>query len=322
MPSSSVRSYPDPERYETAFVGARVEVLPTQTGSFTARSVRVVFNHLWIALGEESGPCIKHLTQASTRAFVTFLTRPGPEVLIDGLPMPPAGVMRHNQAHTYHERTTGPTFRGAMSLPIEHMAEAAVALAGCDLTPPRDTLRITPPAAAMTKLLGLHSEASALAEAEPAVVTHPEVARSLEQSLIGAMVKCLGDSEPTEETWAHRSHETIMRRFRRVLNENPERALYIPEICAAIGVPDRTLRLCCHEHLGMGPKKYLLLRRLSLAQRALGAAAPDITTVTEIATQYGFWHFGRFSAAYRSVFGELPSVTLNRPPGAKATVIC
>jgi len=312
--SSSVQRYPDAERYETAFVGARVEVLPTQRGAFTARSVRVVFNRLWIALGEESGPCIKHLTQVPMRAFITFLTRPGSEVLIDGLAMPPAGVMRHSPAHTYHERSTGATFRGAMSLPVEDMAEAGDAIAGCDLTPPRDTLRVTPPIAAMAKLLRLHAEASALAEAQPAVVTDPEVARSLEQSLVEAVVKCLGDPKPNEETWAHRCHETIMRRFRRVLEENPDRPLYIPEICAAISVPERTLRLCCHEHLGMSPKKYLLLRRISLAQRALRTASPDAMTVTEIATQFGFWHFGRFSAAYRSVFGELPSVTLNRTP--------
>jgi AraC-like DNA-binding protein len=158
----------------------------------------------------------------------------------------------------------------------------------------------------------MHVEATALAEAETAAETHPEVARSLEQSLVEAMVKCLGDSESTEVRWAHRCREAIMRRFRRVLGENPDRALYLPETCAAIGVPDRTLRHCCHKHLGMGPKKYLLLRRLNLAQLALRTTTPDITTVTEIATRYGFWHFGRFSAAYRSVFGELPSVTLNR----------
>jgi AraC-like DNA-binding protein len=314
MLSSSIRNYPDPERYETAFVGARVEVLPTRRGSFTARSVRVVFNRLWIARGEESGPCIKYLTQVPTRAFVTFLTRPGAEVHIDGLAMPVAGVMQHSQGHAYHERSAGPTIRAAMSLPIEDMAEAGIALAGCDLTPPRDTLRVTPPATAITKLLRLHAEASALAEAEPTVITHPEVARSLEESLVEAMVKCLRGPKTDEETWAHRCHETIMRRFRRVLEEDPDRPLYIPEICAAIGVPERTLRLCCHEHLGMGPKKYLLVRRMNLAQRALRTASPDVMTVTEIATQFGFWHFGRFSAAYRSVFGELPSVTLNRTP--------
>ena len=105
-----------------------------------------------------------------------------------------------------------------------------------------------------------------------------------------------------------------MRRFRRVLEENPSQSLYLLEICKAIGVSDRTLRLCCQEHLGMGPKRYLLLRRMGLARRALREASPLEATVTEIATRWGFWHFGRFAGAYRSLFGEMPSATLHRPP--------
>ena len=62
----------------------------------------------------------------------------------------------------------------------------------------------------------------------------------------------------------------------------------------------------------MGPKRYLLLRRLNLAQRTLRDAAPDATTVTDIATRYGFWQLGRFAVEYQSLFGELPSATLRR----------
>ena len=74
------------------------------------------------------------------------------------------------------------------------------------------------------------------------------------------------------------------------------------------------MRLCCQEQLlwGMGPHQYLMRRRrMYLARRALLAAVTE-TTVTEIATLFGFWHFGRFSAGYHTIFGEFPSTTLAR----------
>jgi AraC-like DNA-binding protein len=89
----------------------------------------------------------------------------------------------------------------------------------------------------------------------------------------------------------------------------------MPEICKAIRVPDRTLRMCCQEHLGMGPKRYLLLRRMHLARRALRGAASDATSVTDIATRFGFWQLGRFAVEYHSLFGESPSATLRQQPG-------
>jgi AraC-like DNA-binding protein len=39
----------------------------------------------------------------------------------------------------------------------------------------------------------------------------------------------------------------------------------------------------------MGPKRYLLFRRMHMARRALGERTPAEATVTEIATRYGFW---------------------------------
>jgi len=50
-----------------------------------------------------------------------------------------------------------------------------------------------------------------------------------------------------------------------------------------------------------------------LARRALRGADPETKTVTEIASDYGFWELGRFSVAYRSLFGESPSAALRRP---------
>jgi len=135
-----------------------------------------------------------------------------------------------------------------------------------------------------------------------------------QQALISAMVGCLAHQEGSETGLAQGQHAIVMRRFRRMIEENPEQALYIPEICKAIRVPDRTLRRCCQEHLGIGPKRYLLLRRLHLVRRELRHARPETTTTTEIATRFGFWQLGRFAVEYQSLFGESPSATLSRQP--------
>jgi AraC-like DNA-binding protein len=109
-----------------------------------------------------------------------------------------------------------------------------------------------------------------------------------------------------------------MRQFEQFLQENSDRSIYLSEACAAIGVTERTLRLHCDDSLGMGPHKYLWLRRINLARRSLALADPKATNVTAIALDYGFAELGRFAVAYRKLFGESPSATLRSASGAVA----
>jgi transcriptional regulator GlxA family with amidase domain len=104
-----------------------------------------------------------------------------------------------------------------------------------------------------------------------------------------------------------------MRRFNAVVEETADQPLYIPELCKAIGTSERILRICCQEQLGISAKRYLMLRRMHLARRALRESPPTDTTVTEIAMRYGFWQLGRFAGEYKAIFGESPSATLTRP---------
>ena len=86
----------------------------------------------------------------------------------------------------------------------------------------------------------------------------------------------------------------------------------VVDVCAKLEVSDRALRLCCNEHLGIGPHRYLHLRQLHLTRRALRYSSPGVTRVSDVARRYGFGGSGRFSAAYREQFGELPSETIRR----------
>ena len=313
MPSSAVRTFTDPADYAAAIRATRAELTVLGRGSFAGKLTRIDLHHLWMQRFSDNLPRIAHSAAMTGRAIISFRTELGPDLRWGGIDVQPASIMRHSEGQNSFQRSSGSACWGAMSLPIEEMVSVGTAVAGCDLTPPADMLIVTPPPAAMAKLLRLHAAAGQLAEDAPAVIAHPEAARSLEQALIEAMVACLDIGEVREDRSALRQHGLILRRFRRAMEENPDQTLYIPELCTAIGVSDRTLRVCCQEQLGMSPSRYLLLRRMNLARRVLRESAPTTTTVTEIATQYGFWQFGRFAGEYKSLFGELPSTTLGHP---------
>ncbi|MDH4105373.1 MAG: AraC family transcriptional regulator [Gammaproteobacteria bacterium] len=90
-----------------------------------------------------------------------------------------------------------------------------------------------------------------------------------------------------------------------------EEPMTLGRLCSVAGVGERALSKIFESRRGMSPMRYVTERRLAAARsRLLRASAAD--EVTEIATDLGFTHLGRFAIAYREVFGESPSQTLRR----------
>jgi transcriptional regulator GlxA family with amidase domain len=84
-----------------------------------------------------------------------------------------------------------------------------------------------------------------------------------------------------------------------------------------LGLSERGLRNAFYDVRGLSPMRSMLTERLEGARRALAEATGRATTVTGVATDFGFYELGRFAAAYRQAFGEAPSETLrgtNRKP--------
>jgi AraC family ethanolamine operon transcriptional activator len=92
--------------------------------------------------------------------------------------------------------------------------------------------------------------------------------------------------------------------------------LSVAEWACALGVSRRNLQYAFQDALGINPASYLRSERLNRVRRALG----DAQSVTEAATQFGFWHFGHFATQYRALFGELPSETFRRTKGGLEAV--
>src|SRR5450631_3457032 len=80
--------------------------------------------------------------------------------------------------------------------------------------------------------------------------------RALEQELLHALVDCLTAGDAKGNLKTRRQHADIMVRFEDALTAHSGPQLNMPAVCAAIGVPERTLRVCCTEFLGVSPSRY------------------------------------------------------------------
>lgn len=108
----------------------------------------------------------------------------------------------------------------------------------------------------------------------------------------------------------------LAHRIEALLRDRLEDPPGIRALCEATGATERTLHLAFREAYGMAPVAYLRRLRLNAVRRALLRA--EAPSVTEAATRFGFFHFGRFAQDYARLFGEAPSATLRRTLGVPA----
>jgi AraC-like DNA-binding protein len=307
-------TFADPELYQAAINPAHVEILVTAKGDFRASLTRIELPRLWLQYGRESLPRIANSIANAERPPIFFLTgaeqapisHNGRDLAYGEMVIAGSGSMRHH-------RSEGPCQWAALSLTRDDLAVSCRALVGRDLIDRSTTHYLRPTPSVMSQLLNLQQAADQLAHGAANTLAQPEPARALEQAFVHTIVTCLSEGVAIKLGRSAVGHTAVMARFEELLAVNYDQPLHLAEICAAIGASERTLRTICIENLGMGPIRYLWLRRMHLARRALIQATPQTATVTEIATANGFWELGRFAVEYRALFGEAPSASLHRP---------
>jgi AraC-like DNA-binding protein len=310
MSLSEIQSFSEPSEFAAAIRGASVDVTVVTPGQFNAEITSVELGTLSIQRLSENLPLVWHAKHIGGQVSFAFHTEPEQSLIRDGIKLASDSLVRLGRPQSHFQRFAASVHWGSISLPQEDIPSVSEAVLGFDITPPDNDQIITPPPGTMTNLQRLHAAAGLLAKQAPELLKIPEMARGMEQSLTHALVACLQSKIAREQTLTQQRHQMVMQRFNAIIQADPEVPLYMTEVALAVGVSLRSLTTCCQEHLGMSPKKYLGLRRMHLARRALIGADPRVTTVTNIATQYGFWQLGRFSVDYKSIFGESPSVTL------------
>jgi AraC-like DNA-binding protein len=309
MRGSGTATFTDPSDYGASIDGAGSHLVPTGRGEFKARLTWVELPHLHLVRARESHAHIAYLAPAPKLVVIAFSTQFRPPPIWNGAKLQPSDIILCGDGGGIHQRTAGPTQWGAISLASKRLAVISKALEGVEFAVPPAARLLRSPANATARLAQMHARACRLAETKPEIISSRQVVRALEDELSQALVNCLTAASDADGN-ANRNHAGIMARFEAVLAAHGDRPLSLAELCTAIAVPERTLRMCCVEFLGMAPNRYIRLRRLNRVRAALRHADEATASVATIARKHGFSELGRFAAAYRLAFGETPSATL------------
>lgn len=304
-------TFDDPNRYRKQFRGADIDLVFTAPGDFKARLTWLDLPNFSLLGAQDNGARIASISFEPARAFISFPDPPGAAIW-NGIELQPGEIVLHRPGSRIHDRGNRTNRWNYISVDPSHMQAVGTAIAGRDWERPASDLVLKPPARAAIRLRGLHAKACELAESSPEMLLHREVSRAIEQDLIRVLVECLSARPTVRTARGLARHIRIMAAFEDAIAANLKRDVAFAELLDAVGVPERTLRLCCGKVLGVGPRRYLQLQRLNKARIALQQADPKTTFVAEIAQRYRFSELGRFAASYRSIFGEMPSDTLCR----------
>ncbi len=135
----------------------------------------------------------------------------------------------------------------------------------------------------------------------------PAAVRAVESMLVDAILLGVPHSHsallaaPRPETPGHAE------RIRAWLEEHHAGPVSVADAAAAVGLSVRQVQQVVRTTYGTTPSGLLREIRLQRARALLRSGAAP--TVSRAASEAGFAHLGRFAAAYRVRFGELPSAT-------------
>lgn len=148
---------------------------------------------------------------------------------------------------------------------------------------------------------------------ESGLCTSPQAAASLQRTLLALFLDAIDALCPQPSRGDYMA-ATRLAQIEAWIDAHCEDPIGVEEMAAVVGVSVRSVQAIFRRLRGCSPTEALTRRRLDRARQKLQNATPA-TRVTDVATECGFFHFGRFAQQYRRLFGEPPSWTLARATG-------
>lgn len=142
----------------------------------------------------------------------------------------------------------------------------------------------------------------------PCVHNTPQLGRDLVMMLILEVLENACVDNASSVTYKRR--KAVVDTVKEYVYQNCQQAISVLQLCEVANVSRRTLQYSFDSILGISPIQFLRITRLNGVRRALCSGQSG--TISDVASQWGFWHLSQFSQDYKNLFGELPSQTVSR----------
>jgi AraC family transcriptional regulator, ethanolamine operon transcriptional activator len=170
--------------------------------------------------------------------------------------------------------------------------------------------RTTPERQSKLKSL-LSTVLSSLEATEPTIALHPQVQKSLRETIYANLIEALGADEISCDRKIYGQRSALVAKARQHLYDHPDVPTSVADLCSLLSVSRRNLQYAFQEVMGINPVAYLRALRLNAVRREIKVTGSS-TPILDIAANWGFWHPSHFCADYRRMFGETPSDTRRR----------
>ncbi|HML93996.1 MAG TPA: helix-turn-helix domain-containing protein [Thermodesulfobacteriota bacterium] len=291
-----------------------IQIRPTQSSSSL---IRLSLDNINLQIGSYGSGCISNATSDRERYGLLYKIDRETPTKCNGHQLDNRKFLVYGNNTEHFAFNEGPCTWSYITISPSYFEE-------CILDPIKGKLKTSTGAASCLtcgNLLSIDSfratvrEIARLAEGNAPLFENRDIRKGIEHSVLEIQLAVLSrtlDAPAARNKRGSISHEFIIKRSIDFLKANSYEPLHLLDLCSALGVKMRTLYYAFQEFYGISPIKYLRLVRYAGVRRDLINADPKRTTVTEIAVRWHFWHFGRFSVEYKSLYDESPSATLSK----------
>lgn len=304
------RSFTEPARFGSAFLGGQFEFLPVRKEPFAATLGVLRVGDMVVQHADTSGHVARGgIAQGLAVLFLNLEATDRP-ARVNGAELGAAEAVLAVCGAELIGYTPRRLRWAAIALPLPLLEELAEIAAPQVRIPGAVSLLTLPPDGAM-RLVGALLAARQMAQDLPALLDIPGCTDGLAMALREQIAAALtAEAEVRPRPRAVGQALRIIQAAEAFMEARIARPIYTEELCAALGISARRLHDAFHAALGMSPHAYLKSRRLMLVRRVLLSRQHGPELVKSVALDHGFWHLGHFAHDYRALFGELPSATL------------